>query len=401
MNLRKALILWALALSAGCAPSPDKLYQEAMTWYRKDSLALALPKFEELANKTHSAYAFAWLAETCRRLGYPKEAVANARTALRIDPCNAFAHTVIADASNPTQSGWDQANDDTTWVHLMQAIRCDSMDGNTWLSVWVESAEHQDIPLMKRAMRSTVATGFFTPPALAFGRWMLRALPPFAVLLTNGDMDTFPLLAVQETEGFRKDVIIVNRSLLNAGVYAAYVRDHCQLPIPPDMVLETAWQKGPPSEQIFKFWLSKKSDGSFGHPLALACTMDQGWIAANGKGFQYTGPFFLWNGDAGANAPFTFAKESLEGIEPKEFLGSFFSPADRSPLRAESANALVHMVAWTAIINCTYEKYMRNYAGAWRWLRWAEDVDVHCAAGPTLRDKIQEQKESLASPPDQ
>jgi hypothetical protein len=40
-----------------------------------------------------------------------------------------------------------------------------------------------------------------------------------AILFTNGDMDTYPLLYVQEAENFRKDVLIVNLSLLNLGRY--------------------------------------------------------------------------------------------------------------------------------------------------------------------------------------
>ena len=49
---------------------------------------------------------------------------------------------------------------------------------------------------------------------------MLVGLPAGAVLVTAGDNDTFPPLALQAGMTFRHDVIIINRSLLNLPTYA-------------------------------------------------------------------------------------------------------------------------------------------------------------------------------------
>ena len=49
---------------------------------------------------------------------------------------------------------------------------------------------------------------------------MLVGLPHSAVLVTNGDNDTFPPLALQAGMDFREDVIVINRSLLNLKAYA-------------------------------------------------------------------------------------------------------------------------------------------------------------------------------------
>lgn len=57
-----------------------------------------------------------------------------------------------------------------------------------------------------------------------YTRDVLEPLPPEAILLTNGDNDTFPLWYLQRVERVRPDVTVVNLPLTNTGSYVAQLR---------------------------------------------------------------------------------------------------------------------------------------------------------------------------------
>ncbi|HEX3010095.1 MAG TPA: hypothetical protein VHO90_21010 [Bacteroidales bacterium] len=62
-------------------------------------------------------------------------------------------------------------------------------------------------------------SNLYDPFYLSIAKNYLASCDSNAIIFTNGDNDTFPLLYVQENEGFRRDVLVVNVSLLQSSHY--------------------------------------------------------------------------------------------------------------------------------------------------------------------------------------
>ena len=93
------------------------------------------------------------------------------------------------------------------------------------------------VALVPIALNFKAASRRHRPEALLakdFSYSLLQSAEPYGIVFTNGDNDTFPLWYMQEVEGVRQDVSVVNLSLGNTDWYLRQLRDNPVRPFDPD-----------------------------------------------------------------------------------------------------------------------------------------------------------------------
>lgn len=81
--------------------------------------------------------------------------------------------------------------------------------------------------------------GLYSKSMISTAKNYLESVDSNAILFVNGDNDTYPLIYVQEMLGFRKDVLVVNLSLLNTTRYL----DFCANYYNPNNLFPTSFTK--------------------------------------------------------------------------------------------------------------------------------------------------------------
>ena len=318
------------SLDRGIAIWLQNNQEEALSFFR-----------QAVVEEPNNPDAYAWLAEALRRSGSMDTAVAMAYRTLALSPCNPQAHTTLADLYNPQYSDWPRTSSDSTWTHNLKAVECDPGEGIAWFSLWIEGMRTGNREIEGRSLRNLSSSGFITPGALAYARWMLGSLPKNAILLTGGDMDTYPLVTLQESESFRTDVAVVNSSLLNMNWYAALMISRHT--IVGGYTAEEIGQlresvKGDETisvgRQVIERWVEGRATGALKRPLAIAVGVNWTELVSRIDRFTLAGPYWIY--DTGRkHKPYDGATlwTSLRSLKPIDFAGLFVNLRDRSPIR--------------------------------------------------------------------
>lgn len=186
----------------------------------------------------------------------------------------------------------------------------------------------QDTAAESGALGALIKSGFLTPSQLTYGEWVLRSLPPNAVLITAGDLDTYTPLAIQVARGVRRDVAVINATMLSASWYAH--------PILARHRLNYDWANAdvPSSNesQHILNWLRQQALGrGAARPIALALTVSVDTTAA-ANGLRLAGPYWLVVPGKGATIDSSRVEASLSSAENLDWRGEGISRSDRSPI---------------------------------------------------------------------
>ena len=91
---------------------------------------------------------------------------------------------------------------------------------NEWLAAYLVLAYYQND---EEAMKE-LKDGLYDDFTIAFAKNLLNSCGRNGILITQGDNDTYPLYYVQAKYGYRRDVLVVNASLISTARYINYVR---------------------------------------------------------------------------------------------------------------------------------------------------------------------------------
>lgn len=339
-----AVALLVPSLAFALPPELPRADDPAVQVFLSNDLERALPMLQKSAQRSpKDADAHAWLASCQRRLGKYDEAERSARRALTLDPRNAFAEDVLGDTYNPVYSSWEHTNADSSWTHLVRSAECDSTAPDAWPALWIQAMERGDIVLEKRSLRSMVSTGMLTPGLLAYSRWVLRSLPERAVIVCNGDMDTYPLVALQEIEGLRADVAVLNVGMLNMSWYRRLMRERhalslagedSELPAVPGALA----LKGVPvmeHQLVMGAWLDAVREKRFGRPLVVVMGLEDDAYAPGTARHEVLGGPYWEHPEVRVDAAVDTARvrASFALLDRAAAGASYVGARDRSPVR--------------------------------------------------------------------
>ena len=374
---------------------------EAVSLYYKNEMDNALEVFNTLSETQNSnAKLYAWIAQTNLRLGKLDRAEKYGKLALQMDQCNSFAHTVIGTAMLQASNYKLDSIADSSWIHLMRAVDCDSTNCNAWCEIWSAAWGLNESNMANKAICKLRETGFLTNSTLAFGRWLLSYLPRNAIIITSGDMDTYPMLALQLTENFRRDVIVIEKEWLDIDWTLYNIKNDYKLPIYledeelGEIYKEKKNKWGTTADTpVLNKWIENLRAGIFNHPVAFSVTVGAEYLATLKKNIKYCGPYFLLNTNNSKDSiDIKTLEKSVNEIEISSFIGPWTSERDLSPVRRQYTKYLILNIS--AAVLCYTDELIKQkqFSKTKTILNFIEKLESESELGLFSKEEIQKRR---------
>lgn len=364
------LCLGAGPAAAACRHTADMppivlSLREAMRT-REQNVALADAWRRYLDGHKSSAFAHVQYARAIR---YSKpdnaEQVRLVGRALKIDPDCAAALAEMAQIGGPPFEP-ATAKAESARKMALRAIELEPDWYDPHVTLLGQSLILGDEAGATEQLRAMLRKRGFPSPLLDYAYNLLWSAPPGALVLTNGDNDTFPLLALQAIHGVRRDVRVVNLSLLNLETYAKAVLVRPEGSTWTDADIESTHRPGdpPPMLRTMAELCRRSREGRLGRPLYIATTVPRSLVdSVCHQRLEIVGLLYRVQGEPGDAQ----AEPDVDGAKLDSLLTQVF--------RLESATDFGY--AWGEESSLSY--LMLNYVGL--YLRAARD---YAATGDLL-----------------
>ena len=185
----------------------------------------------------HSGLAFAILHDSATRRSRAF-ALDEYRRALRLAPANSLIHVRYAEALLPwrfgpedRKPGSDSALMAEAMRHLYRALELSPGRADPHLGLYLVYLAQGKGDSASAQLKALLDQNFFPQPALDFAYCLLVSADSGGYVFTNGDIDTYPALALQAGTGLRRDVTIVNIPLLSVPWYVMGMKQERRLPV--------------------------------------------------------------------------------------------------------------------------------------------------------------------------
>lgn len=106
---------------------------------------------------------------------------------------------------------------------LKKAVELDPAFIDPWFGLAVDYMEISEVEKSKNALKKLLEENAISDEIMDYNYNVLSLLEQNAILITNGDNDTYPVWILTKSLNYRPDVVVVNRSLLNTDWYPTYI----------------------------------------------------------------------------------------------------------------------------------------------------------------------------------